>query len=71
MLQKIKNKSLIDILLILANESSTMTEVMPNNEPHKTVNGKAYSKIMSAKVEAALSCFSARAALFTTANQLI
>lgn len=32
---------------------------------------KAYSKIKSAKVEAALSCFSARAALFTTANQLI
>jgi len=32
---------------------------------------KAYSKIMSTKVEAALSCFSARAALFTTANQLI
>lgn len=28
-------------MLILASESSTMTEVMPYNEPHKTVNGKA------------------------------
>lgn len=40
MLQEIK-KYLIDIVLILASESSTMTEVMPYNEPHKTVNGKA------------------------------
>lgn len=54
MLQKIKNKSLIDILLILANESSTMTKVMPNNEPHKTVNGKAYSKIIKMAFECGL-----------------
>ena len=28
-------------MLILANESSTTTEAVPNNEPHTSVNGKA------------------------------